>query len=683
MIKKFAISLAAALCLNASAATKAPAKVKVACIGNSVTAGYMLANPERECYPTRLAQLLGEGYEVGNFGRSSATLTRHGYMPYWDQPQFRAAMEFTPDVAIIHLGLNDTDPRVWPDREDEFVGDYMALIDSLRIHNPKVRILAAKLSPIAPGHKRYKSSTRAWRHAVNCCIEAAAAAKGVELIDFGAPLAQRLDLLPDNLHPNAEGALILAQTVAGAITGNHGGLSMPTIYQDGMVLQRRQPLRISGTANSGTKVTLRLGSGRAEAIADIAGNWTAILPPQEAAQGQILEVKTPTQTLRFTDVSIGEVWLASGQSNMEFQLSQCTTFASDTLHATDSQLRLYNMRPIAHTDKRPWDSTAMAATDRLEHFLPTRWQQSTPKSAASFSAIAWHFGRILRDSLQVPVGIICNAIGGSGCEAWTNVAQLEEAFPDMLLQWRNGDWLQAWVRGRVAENVGDAGHRHPYEPSYLFSAGILPLGAYPIEGVIWYQGESNANNIELHEALFPLMVEGWRRQWHNPQMPFLTVQLSSLNRLSWPAFRDSQRRLALQIPGVEMAVSSDCGDPSDVHPRTKKPIGQRLAALALNRVYDLPVVAEGPVYKSMEVKGRKLIITYDNAQGLTGTEGFELSEHEGVYVPATARILPDGRVELSAQEITAPRTFRYAWQPFSQGTLRNSFAPASTHKPSN
>ncbi len=680
MMKKFAILLAAALALNVAAAPKS-SKVKVACIGNSVTAGYMLANPERECYPTRLAEILGDGYEVGNFGRSSATLTRHGYMPYWNQPQYRAAMDFGADVAIIHLGLNDTDPRVWPDREDEFVGDYMALIDSLRASNPKVRILAAKLSPIAPGHKRYKSSTRAWRHAVNRAIETAAAAKGVELIDFGAPLAQRLDLLPDNLHPNAEGALILAQTVAGAITGNHGGLRLPSIYQDGMVLQRRKPLRISGTADSGSKVTLRLGSKRAEAVADVEGHWTALLEPQEAAQGLTLEVNTKGQTLRFQNVSIGEVWLASGQSNMEFKLRQCDTFASDTLRAADPQLRLYNMRPIAHTDKRPWDSTAMAATDRLEHFLPAQWQESTPQSAAGFSAVAWHFGRMLRDSLQVPVGIICNAIGGSGCEAWTDVADLEEHFPDMLLQWRNGDWLQAWVRGRVAENVGTAGHRHPYEPSYLFSAGILPLGAYPIEGVIWYQGESNANNIELHEALFPLMVEGWRRQWHDPAMPFLTVQLSSLNRLSWPAFRDSQRRLALQIPGVEMAVSSDCGDLTDVHPRTKRPVGQRLATLALAKVYGSPIVAEGPVYKSMEVKGKKLIVTYDNAQGLNGTDGFELSEQAGVYVPAKARILPDGRVELTADGITHPRTFRYAWQPNSLGTLRNSTAPASTHRP--
>ena len=181
-------------------------------------------------------------------------------------------------------------------------------------------------------------------------------------------------------------------------------------------------------------------------------------------------------------------------------------------------------------------------------------------------------------------------MGGSPCESWIDCRTLQYELPDMLEDYTNNDMIQDWVRGRAALNVKQAKNklqRHPYEPCYLFESGILPLAKYPIKGVVWYQGESNAHNMELYEKLFPMMVNSWRKNWNNSSLPFIYVQLSSLNRPSWPWFRDAQRRLMDSIPNTCMVVSSDKGDSLDVHPRMKKEIGERAGRWTLNRVYSI------------------------------------------------------------------------------------------------
>ena len=213
---------------------------------------------------------------------------------------------------------------------------------------------------------------------------------------------------------------------------------------------------------------------------------------------------------------------------------------------------------------------------------------TSDRPSVLFSAVGLYFGQMLNDSLDVPVGLILNAVGGAATESWIDRKTLEYCFPDILYNWLDNDFIQEWVRERAAFNIKESGNpfqRHPYEPCYLFEAGIEPLERFPIRGVIWYQGESNAHNIEAHERLFPLLVQSWRSNWDDPDMPFLFVQLSSLNRPSWTWFRDSQRRLAESVPSCAMAVSSDRGDSLDVHPRRKLDVGRRLAAQALYNVY--------------------------------------------------------------------------------------------------
>lgn len=680
-----------ALLLTACAAIGllAAPKTKVACIGNSITYGYLLPDRETTAYPAQLQAMLGEEFEVGNFGHSGATLLRRGHNPYNKLPEFAAALAFRPDIAVIHLGINDTDPRNWPNYNSEFVGDYLAIIDSLRAVNPDVRIIMAELTPIRATHHRFRTGTRDWRLDIQEAIRTVAQAAGAELIDFDSPLRDRQNLLHDGLHPDAEGAAIMAETVRGAITGNYGGLQLPEVMQSGMVLQRNRPLTLCGRADAGSHIALTLDGRTYRTVADNRGDWSVTTAPLVTGPAYTLTVTDGKSTVTLTDILAGEVWLASGQSNMEFMLRNSVGGAEAIAAAADPQLRLYDLKPIAHTDNFLWPDSILDAMDALGHYRPASWKQASPESVSNFSAIAYHFGRQLRDSLQVPVGIICNAVGGSPAESWIDVNTLEAEMPGILVNWRTNDYLQKWVQQRVGENIGQRPRgRHPYEPSYLFSAGIRPLRGLPLAGVIWYQGESNAHNTQLHEQLFPMLVSSWRREFRRPDMPFYFVQLSGIARPSWPEFRNSQRLLAESIPATGMAVSHDYGDSLDVHPRNKRPIADRLGRLALKRTYGFSHVADqGPTLASVIAAPGRMTLTFTNAEGLTTSDGlaprvFEIAEFDGIYFPAEATISPsDNSITLVNMNVKNPRYVRYAWQPFTRSNVVNGAGlPASTFR---
>lgn len=269
-------------------------RIKVACVGNSVTYGYGIENRETNCYPAQLQQMLGDAYEVENFGHSGATLLNKGYRPYTQQEAYQKALRFAGDYVIIHLGLNDTDPRAWPNYRDNFVRDYLSLIESFRKANPKCKVWVCRMTPISHRHPRFKSGTRDWYWMEQALIEEIARIAGATLVDLQEGLYDRPDLLPDALHPNAEGAGILARTVYGALTGDYGGLQLPDIYSDRMVLQRDQPLPISGIANQGEKVTVTLAGQRKETVAGTNGKWTVTLDPlRVSGKSYTLTVSTP------------------------------------------------------------------------------------------------------------------------------------------------------------------------------------------------------------------------------------------------------------------------------------------------------------------------------------------------------------------------------------------------------
>lgn len=664
------------------------APVKVACIGNSITYGSGVEPRETMNYPTQLAGMLGPGYEVGNFGRPGATLLVKGHNPYMASPEWKAALAFRPDIAVIHLGVNDTDPRNWPNYGDHFVEDYCAMIDTLRAVNPDMRIIIARVTPIAARHHRFKSGTRDWRILVNEAIERVGAVTGVEVIDFATPLLDRQNIILDGVHPNAEGATLLAETAYSAITGNYGGLMLPEVYGDNMVIQRYRPITVNGRADAGSVITATLGANKASAVTDNRGRFTLTLPAMKEAEGLVMTVTDGKTERKFTNVAVGEVWLASGQSNMEFMNKSTVTFHADSALFDDPGIRLFDMKPRVVTNSREWSEADKDSLDRLIYYKPAQWKPSTHSDAANFSAVAWYFAKSLRDSLNVPVGVICNAIGGSGTEAWIDIETLEKGMPEVLLNWRRNDYLQPWVQQRAGENTGttSTSRRHPYEPTYLFATGIRPLGAYPVAGVVWYQGESNAHNTEVYEGLFRLLVDSWRKNWKQPEMPFLFVQLSSIDRPSWPEFRNRQRLLAAEIPNTAMAVSSDLGDSLDVHPRNKRPVGERLARQALNRVYSMTqITPSGPLpVKAERTAPGTIELTMEYGQGMHSSDGaplrtFEIAEVDGKFYPATATVVGPNRIKLTNMDITTPRYARYAWQPFTRANLVNDDElPAST-----
>ncbi len=664
-------------------------KIRVACIGNSVTYGYGHEKPSETSYPSQLARMLGNGYEVANFGHSGATLLSKGHRPYIQQKAYTDALAYAPDIAVIHLGLNDTDPRNWPNYRDEFVRDYLSLIDTLRVVNPNVQVWVCRMTPIFHWHRRFKSGTREWFWQIQAAIEQVAHLSGAGLIDLHKPLYSRPDLFADALHPDVEGAQIIANIVSAALTGNYDGLSLPAIYTDGMVVQRGKPFFLQGTADAGKRITATIGKQKRKTISGTDGCWSLMFDSLTVGPSYKLTVECNNDKIELNDIVVGEVWLCSGQSNMEWMIKRCNDAELYIAEAANKNIRIYDMKSRVHTDNVEWELSDLQKLNKHDYILPTKWQQINEQNASDFSAVAYHFGSMLADSLGVPIGLICNAVGGAPAESFIARKTLEHnpQLVDILYNWRENDMIQDWCRGRAAQNIKNATNslqRHPYEPCYLYETVIEPLVGFPIKGAIWYQGESNAHNVELHETIFPVLLDCWRNAW-GYEFPFYFVQLSSINRPSWPHFRDSQRRMAKMIKNCGMAVSSDKGNFYDVHPRDKQPIGERLARLALNKTYECGnVVFSGPAICRAENNGDEIVLFFDYASLLRSSDGtplrtFEIADEGGLYHTADKVTVEKGTIRLSAKGVNKPMRARYGWQPFTDANLVNEEGlPAST-----
>lgn len=670
--------------------TLSAGQIKVACVGNSVTFGQGIPDREHDSYPAQLQRMLGGDYEVRNFGKSGATLLARGHRPYIEQKEYRDALAFSADVVVIHLGLNDSDPRNWGEYQQDFVGDYLRLIQSFQKANPDCKIWICRMSPTFPGFFRYLYTVRYWEDQIQYAIEEVAACAQVGLIDLHKELYARPDLFADFIHPNEEGAGIIARTVRNTLTRNWGGLQMPEIFSDNMVLQRNKVLRISGKSNAGEQIEVSLGKQKQKTTAGTDGQWKVQLAPMEAGGPYQLIVKSKTKTFTYKDVLIGEVWLCSGQSNMEFPLKSAALGKEALSDCVNSQIRLFKKQARWATARYEWPETALDSVNRLEYLTEGHWMPCDEKSAADFSAIAYFFGKMLADSLGVPIGLIDNSVGGSCEEAWIDRYTLEHEYTDILLDWKRNGLIHDVCRDRAALNTKKTTNplqRHPFEPCYLYEAGIAPLASYPIKGVIWYQGEANAHKTEVHNILFPLLVKSWRQTWKE-ELPFYYVQLSGYSLHNWVNFRDAERKLLNTIPGTGMVVSHDVGDSTNIHPIRKREIGVRLARWALNKNYGFSsTLPSGPLYRSVEFKDRAAFLSFDYAEGLRSADGqflrtFEIAELDGCFVPAVGEILKDGRVKVYSERVKNPRYVRYAWKPcpLEANLVNCAGLPASTFK---
>jgi sialate O-acetylesterase len=661
--------------------------IKVACIGNSVTYGFNIAKREENCYPVQLQTLLGDGYKVKNFGHSGATLLKNGHNPYYKTDEFSNAIIFKPDVAIIDLGLNDTDPRDWPDYRTNFKADYSWLINALRKSNPAVKIYVCLMTPIFSGHPRFKSGTRDWYWQIQHILPNISRANQTGLIDLHTPLYNRPDLFADNIHPDKEGAGIIARTVFQSLTGKYGKVKLEQVFANDMVMQRQHPIPVYGSADVGFHVEVTFNHHTISTVADNKGNWKVFFPAMEAGGPYQMTVKSEDTLIRIKNILIGDIWLCSGQSNMAFPLSKSTGEEQEIQsNANNSRLRLFKYDVLKETDPIQWDSSTLRKVNQLKYFSGT-WKESNQLSAAEFSAVAYYFGIALYAKEHVPIGLIQVAVGGSPIESWIDRYTMEhdDLLVDMISNWRKSDFVMKWCRDRADTNLAKASspkQRHPYEPCYNYEAGIDQLTGFPIKGVIWYQGESNAQNPELYSHLFKTLVSSWRQNW-GYTFPFYFVQLSSINRPSWPVFREMERHLYHQIPDCAMATSIDLGDSLNVHYINKKPVGERLALLAEKYTYKNNVVADGPVPSYAKQHEHEITITFpvhEKLQALSNQllNGFEIVTEKGTRITPEA-VVKNNVVTLSYSTDEQITDVYYAMQPYAHGNLYNkSGLPAST-----
>jgi sialate O-acetylesterase len=325
-----------------------------------------------------------------------------------------------------------------------------------------------------------------------------------------------------------------------------------------------------------------------------------------------------------------------------------------------------------------WDAKTLQQVNQLNYFSGN-WTTTTSETAADFSAVGYYFGKKVTAELGVPVGLIQLAVGGSTIESWIDRYTMEhdEQLVDVLTDWRKSDFIQEWARGRADVNLKEAinpRQRHPYEPVYNYEAGVAKVADFPIKGVIWYQGESNVQNVDLYQHTLPVLVNSWRKKW-GYNFPFYYVQLSSIDRPSWPYFRDAQRKLLQVIPNSGMAVSSDVGDSLNVHPNRKMEVGQRLALLALKSTYHKAITANGPVILNAKKVNNSIVLSFTSAKSLSAQGGirlvgFQLVNEKGFHLMAEAVIIKN-QVILKISQGEIIKEVLYAYQPFTRANLVN------------
>ena len=367
-------------------------------------------------------------------------------------------------------------------------------------------------------------------------------------------------------------------------------LELERPFGDLMVLPHGQSVPVWGKGAPGSDVTVSFGAQTKSAKCGNDGKWKVTLAPEApSAEGRDLTVSSENLRVTLKDVLVGEVWLCSGQSNMDFPLAKAIGGKAEAATAGNFPgIRLLNLTGCP-TDTRPYDNATLARLNTTDHFKGT-WAVASEASASGSSAVAWWTAKAIHVRKKVPVGVVENAVGGSGAEAWLPREVLEsraEYQPLLADQWMDSEKIGLWARGRARRNLGCHGTAmHPFRPGFLFESGVRAWSGFPFKGVLWYQGETNAEipDDAWNERMIVDLVSGWRAALGQSELPFFMVQLPRIGgndplRAYWPQFREVQARAAKRLPGVHLIVTRDLGwDSPNVHPPDKKPVADRLAA---------------------------------------------------------------------------------------------------------
>ncbi len=461
-------------------------------------------------------------------------------------------------------------------------------------------------------------------------------------------------------------------------------VKVPAIFGSHMVLQRDQKDRIWGWAEPGEEVTVKIADQSHTAKAGADGGWQVMIDAMPAGGPHVLSIEGKNK-LQFDDVLVGEVWICSGQSNMQWSVAG----------ANDADLELTaakypNIRLIAVPN---------FGTQEPQKNFRGSWQICRRETAAGFSAVGYFFGRQLHQTLGVPVGLINDAWGGSACEAWIrrDVLAADPKFALMLKRWEQiekdyprakAEYDAKLAEWKVAAKKAKDEHQNPPQapnnpeysmkgnsrPGNIYNGVLKPTIGYGIRGVIWYQGESNAGKAYQYRDLFPLMIKSWRDEWGQGDFSFYWVQLADFlpeatepQDSAWAELREAQTMTMSRLPKTGEAVIIDLGEAQDIHPRNKQGVATRLARWALALDYGLKIPYHSPAYKSMKTDGNKIILQFEHAGGglkpadVPQLRGFAVAGSDHKFVRAEAKIAGPATIEVWSDQVSDPAAVRYAW----------------------
>ncbi|BCU77868.1 GDSL-type esterase/lipase family protein [Luteolibacter sp. LG18] len=618
---------------------KAP--VRIACVGDSITQG---SGADRgQSYPDQLQDLLGERWAVKNFGVSGRTLLKNGDFPYWKEGAFKNAQAYNPDAVVIMLGTNDTKPQNWSHKA-EYRSDYAEMVKIFRDLPSKPKIFICRPCPV-PEPGNYGINEAGVKEEI-VILDDLAKELDLGVIDIHASLEKTPELLPDRVHPSTKGAAVMASTVYASLTGTKAPdpalqVKPNSYFRTGAVLQRGAPIPVWGTAPDGKTITVDF-AGQKLATTAQGGHWKVTLKPMDAStQPRTMTITGPDNTVTAENVLVGDVWVASGQSNMERQLGprggqkEILGWKEEVAKADHPLIRQFYV-PLANAAKPVEEPRG-------------RWSVCSPVTAADFTAVGYFFARDLQPSIKVPVALLFSAWGGTVAEAWTSPETLKD-MPDF--------------KPAVDALAAPGAKFNQNTPTALYNAMIAPVLQVPVKGVIWYQGEANNLRAKQYRSVLPALIADWRARWNNPKLPFLFVQIAPYKDMT-PELREAQLLSWKSTPGTAMVVTADVGDAADIHPANKGPVGARLALAARALAYGEKLEYSGPVFRELKVQGKDAWLAFDHVgKGLEAKDGplkgFTLAGADGNFVPATAEIKGD-KVVVRAEGVAAPVAVRYGW----------------------
>ena len=472
----------------------------------------------------------------------------------------------------------------------------------------------------------------------------------------------------------------------------HARLQLPKVIGSNMVLQRGVEVPIWGWDDPGNEVSVVIGNKKKVAKVPEDGKWTVNLEPMEAGGPHKIQITSGQDQIVLSNVLFGEVWICSGQSNMEWSVKGSNNPEKEIAGAKYPQIRLFHIPKKASTFP--------------ENDCNASWKECSPESVANFSAVAYYFGRHLQSELNVPIGLVGTAWGGTRIEPWTPIPGFDavdnlRSIADKVRRFSDLDLIvdraQRWAD--AVKSAVENGRRIPSPPQVpklnhgnptgLYNGMISPVVPYAVKGAIWYQGESNVGEGMLYHDKMKALIAGWRHVFQKKDLAFHFVQLAPYryNRAdSLPNIWEAQAA-TLAVPGTGMAIITDIGNTGDIHPRNKQDVGKRLALWSLAKDYGKEKsVYSGPLYKSMKVEGDKIRINFvHTGTGLKSRDDkdltdFMISGPSGEFVVAKAKI--DGHtVIVSAENVTEPKNVRFGWHETVNPNLSNKEGlPASPFK---